>query len=130
LREALRVIEEFFRFILEEEESCVSLKRIRHSLTDMEKRIGYELLLSNRDTGRDCFASATRPEEMNRLERSDVLNANFKRAQEACRVLEEYSKLSGAKDVSRSVKEIRFSLYSLQKVTAPKLRPLSATNEP
>jgi thiamine-phosphate pyrophosphorylase len=117
LREALRVIEEFFRFILEEEESCVALKKMRHSLTGMEKRIGYDLLLKSRDTAGDCFASQTRPEEMNRIERSDVLSANFKRAQEAGRVIEEYSKLSGAEDVSHSAKEIRFSLYSLQKAT-------------
>ena len=126
MREALRVIEEFFRFILEEEESCVVLKKMRHSLTGMEKLIGHDLLLSSRDTAGDCFASKTRPEEMNRTGQSDVLSANFKRAQEAGRVIEEYSKLSGAEDVSRSAKEIRFSLYSLHKVTAHRLRQLSA----
>ncbi|MDR0305624.1 MAG: hypothetical protein LBI42_02180 [Chitinispirillales bacterium] len=115
LREALRVVEEYFRFILEKEEFCVSLKQMRHSLTDMEKLIGGDLLLSNRDTAGDCFAFHTRPEELNRAEQSDVLNANFKRAQEACRVIEEYSKLSGANSVSKNAKEIRFSLYSIQK---------------
>jgi thiamine-phosphate pyrophosphorylase len=81
----------------------------------MEKLIGGDLLLSNRDTAGDCFAFHTRPEELNRAEQSDVLNANFKRAQEACRVIEEYSKLSGANSVSKNAKEIRFSLYSIQK---------------
>ena len=126
LREALRVIEEFFRFILEEEKSSVDLKKMRHLLTGMEKLIGHELLLKNRDTAGDCFAFNTRPEEMNRLEHSDVLNANFKRAQEASRVIEEYSKLSGIDNVSQSAKEIRFSLYTLQKITAPKLQQFSA----
>jgi len=126
LREALRVIEEFFRFILEEEKGCVDLKKMRHLLTDMEKSIGSELLLESRDTAGDCFAFHTRPEEMNRVEQGDVLNANFKRAQEASRVIEEYSKLSGADSVSESAKEIRFSLYTLQKITAHRLQPLSA----
>jgi len=121
LREALRVIEEFFRFILEDEKSSIDLKKMRHLLTDMEKRIGHELLLESRDIAGDCFAFHTKPEEMNRTEYSDVLNANFKRAQEASRVIEEYSKLSGANNVSENAKEIRFSLYSIQKVIAPKL---------
>ena len=115
LREALRVIEEYFRFVLEEEKSCVDLKKLRHLLTDMEKCIGNNLLLENRDTAGDCFAFHTRPEEMNRPRHSDVLIANFKRAQEASRVIEEYSKLSGVNNVSQSAKEIRFSLYTLQK---------------
>ncbi|MDR3012095.1 MAG: hypothetical protein LBU70_02655 [Chitinispirillales bacterium] len=117
LREALRVVEEFFRFIDENEEACVSLKGMRHLLTDMEKQIGQDALLSNRDTGTDCFASESRPEEMNRSNTIDVLNANFKRAQEACRVIEEYSKAADAKDVSRQAKKIRFTLYTLHKAT-------------
>jgi thiamine-phosphate pyrophosphorylase len=115
LREALRVAEEYFRFIAENEEASVSLKQMRHMLTGMEKIIGQESLLSGRDTANDCFASASRPEEMNRSSPDDVLNANFKRAQEASRVIEEYAKVCGAEQVSRSAKEIRFSLYALQK---------------
>ena len=118
LREALRVIEEYFRFIVENGEACVALKRMRHLLTGMEKIIGQDALLAGRDTAGDCFASALRPEEMNRADAGDVLNANFKRAQEAGRVIEEYAKICGAEQVSKEAKEIRFSLYSLQKSTA------------
>jgi thiamine-phosphate pyrophosphorylase len=117
LREALRVVEEYFRFAAENEDTCVSLKKMRHLLVDMETAIGQDKLLKNRDTSSDCFASESRPEEMNRNDVNDVLNANCKRAQEACRVIEEYSKtISG--DVSRKAKEIRFSLYDLQKALA------------
>jgi len=121
LREALRVIEEHFRFIVENEDACVSLKQMRHLLTGMEKAVGQDALLSGRDTANDCFASASRPEEMNRASAGDVLNANFKRAQEAGRVIEEYAKICGGSDqdhVCRTAKEIRFALYSLQKSTA------------
>ena len=117
LREGLRVIEEYFRFITQNEEAAVSLKQMRHQLADMEKSVSPAgALLANRDTEADCFASATRPEEMNRGSVGDVLQANFKRAQEACRVIEEYAKPVKAETASQKAKEIRFSLYALQKI--------------
>jgi len=115
LREALRVVEEYFRFIVENENACLALKRMRHQLADMEKATGQDTLLRERDTAGDCFASESRPEEMDRSNAQDVLTANFKRAQEACRVIEEYSKAAGAEQVSKTAKEIRFALYALQK---------------
>ena len=118
LREALRVVEEYFRFIAEDEGACVALKRMRHALTGMEKAVGQDALLENRDTERDCLASESRPEEMDRANAGDVLNANFKRAQEACRVIEEYAKAAGTDggaEASRTAKEIRFLLYETQK---------------
>lgn len=116
LREALRVIEEYYRFIVENESVCVSLKQMRHTLTAMEKAIGQNALLYGRDTAADCLASATRPEEMNRACTGDILNANFKRAQEASRVIEEYSKICGAGNGCEEAKRIRFELYALQKM--------------
>jgi thiamine-phosphate pyrophosphorylase len=114
LREALRVVEEYFRFIVEDENASISLKGMRHKLTDMEAAIGRDKLLSNRDTSSDCFASESRPEEISRDNINDVLNANYNRAQEACRVIEEYAKMI-SDDVSRTAKEIRFVLYDLQR---------------
>jgi len=118
LREALRVVEEYYRFIVEDESVCVKLKAMRHSLADMEVAIGHGQLLDGRDTENDCFASTSRPEEMRRADAEGVLRANFKRAQEACRVIEEYAKLSAAAEaVSRRAKETRFSLYALEKAS-------------
>jgi thiamine-phosphate pyrophosphorylase len=116
LREALRVVEEYYRFILEDESACVKLKAMRHSLSDMERAVGQNSLLDGRDTDSDCFASTSRPEEMVRSNAETVLRANFKRAQEACRVIEEYAKLpTETEAVSRQAKEIRFSLYAMEK---------------
>ena len=116
LREALRVVEEYYRFIREDEEICVKLKAMRHSLADMEKTVGQTSLLDSRDTESDCFASTSRPEEMGRADAETILRANFKRAQEACRVIEEYAKLSAETEpVSRCAKETRFSLYAMEK---------------
>ncbi|GBU20545.1 hypothetical protein R80B4_00423 [Fibrobacteres bacterium R8-0-B4] len=116
LREALRVVEEYYRFILEDESACVKLKAMRHSLSEMERTVGQNSLLEGRDTGSDCFASATRPEEMDRASAESVLRANFKRAQEACRVIEEYAKLPAETEAaSRLAKETRFALYAMEK---------------
>ena len=116
LREALRVIEEYYRFIDGQEDICIALKEMRHSIIQMEDGLGKERLLGNRDTATDCFAHATRPEE---LERSDglrgVLCANFKRGQEATRVIEEYSKIIASPSVPETAKQLRFTLYNLEK---------------
>jgi thiamine-phosphate pyrophosphorylase len=118
LREALRAVEEYYRFAVEDEDACVALKGMRHSAAGMENAVGQDALLEGRDTGGDCFAAVVRSEEADRADIVGVLRANFKRAQEACRVIEEYAKaLDGAAgaDVSRRAKEMRFALYEMEK---------------
>jgi hypothetical protein len=115
LREALRVIEEYFRFFALDESVAVELKTLRHSLEEIEQGAGALLLLESRDTRSDPFANVNRPEEMGRQTPEQVLSGNFKRAQEAARVIEEYAKISPAAPVSEKAKTVRFSLYDLEK---------------
>jgi thiamine-phosphate pyrophosphorylase len=116
LREALRVIEEYFRFMDGREDVCITLKKMRHSLVGVEGELGNERLLGQRDTPTDCFAETTRPEELARAGGVDaLLCANFKRGQEALRVIEEYSKLVSAPSVPETAKRLRFTLYNLEK---------------
>ena len=118
LREALRVIEEYYRFIDERPEVCVELKKARHSLIDVEAMLGREALLSRRDTDADCFSVGNRPEELVRSGLDGLLAANFKRGQEACRVIEEYAKValeSASALVAESAKAARFTLYKFEK---------------
>lgn len=115
LREALRVIEEYYRFIEEREDVSISLKKMRHTLVTVEEGLGKKRLLENRDTTTDCFADSTRPEELNRSGVGGLLCANFKRGQEATRVIEEYSKIVAATAVPDRAKQIRFFLYNLEK---------------
>jgi hypothetical protein len=114
LREALRVIEEYFRFIINREDAAIELKKLRHELVAIEERLGRERLLENRDTATDCFVDLNRPEEMQRIGTDGLLKANFKRAQEAARVIEEYAKLTDGADASENAKSIRFSLYRIE----------------
>ena len=114
LREALRVIEEFFRFILNDSAVSAELKILRHSLNEIEESLGRDKLLTNRDTSSDCFAAVNRPEELEREDESDILTAAFKRAQEAARVIEEYTKITPVTASSEKAKTIRFLLYQME----------------
>jgi thiamine-phosphate pyrophosphorylase len=115
LREALRVIEEYYRFIDDRPVVCIKLKKVRHSLIEVENAVGKERLLAGRDTTTDCFAGRNRPEECERDGIGSVLSANFKRGQEASRVLEEYAKIEGGTLLSARAKAARFVLYTLEK---------------
>ena len=114
LREALRVLEEYFRFIQNNEELAVKLKVLRHSLKTIITDLGLTRLLAARDTETDCLAGKNRPEELQRERPEDVLTANFKRAQEAARVIEEYAKLTPVPETSETAKKIRFTLYTVE----------------
>lgn len=120
LREALRVIEEYFRFFLSDETVSIALKKLRHSLEEIEQGAGAKRLLSSRDCGADPFANVNRPEELGRRMPREVACGNFKRGQEAARVLEEYLKITPAPHLSEKAKVIRFSLYDLEKTTMEK----------
>lgn len=116
LREALRVIEEYYRFIDERPAVCGRLKKLRHALADIEQSLGRRELLANRDTSTDCFADRNRPEELDRRNGLPaLLAANFKRGQEAGRVVEEYAKVIGGAALSARAKTARFSLYAFEK---------------
>jgi thiamine-phosphate pyrophosphorylase len=90
------------------------LKLYRHKLIKIEELLGKRQLLMNRNTLTDCFADENRPEELLRETTDDLVSANFKRAQEAARVIEEYSKLTGHHEVSGIAKALRFSFYTIE----------------
>lgn len=115
LREAFRIVEEYFRLMQNDEANSISLKQMRHSLIGLEQALGQKALLEARDTENDCFAKTNRPEEMVRQNEQDIVIAGFKRGQEAARVIEEYIKVTDAASWSEEAKKIRFSLYSLEK---------------
>ena len=115
LREALRVIEEYFRFLSLDEPIASAVKLLRHSLERIEADFGADSLVASRDTRSDPFASVNKPEEIMRPTPRQLLLANFKRSQEAARVIEEYAKLSRHRRASGTAKALRFSLYNFEK---------------
>ncbi len=108
LREGIRVVEDIFRYVYNNKEVSIKLKTLRH-LSRLENN--NELLLS-RDVKNDVLRESIKSEQ-NRDNLESILIANFKRAQESSRVLEELTKLSSIKD-SENFKYIRYELYNLE----------------
>jgi len=109
LKEGIRVVEDIIRYRYNNQGISSKLKLIRHKINIQET----ENLLKSRDSNNDVL-KPTIKSEFNRTDISSIIIANFKRAQESSRVLEELYKLHSAKD-SENFKQIRYELYSLEK---------------
>ena len=109
LREGIRVVEDIFRFILNDKTTATKLKNLRHKARLPQ----YEKLLDNRDIINDVLKSTTKSETQ-RENLNSILIANFKRAQESSRVIEEFAKLNFS-EYSDLFKHIRYELYDIEK---------------
>ncbi len=114
LREGLRVIEEWCRFVLENQTNALDFKEIRHEIVEITKIANWnkEILLQVRNTEEDVGVNNATASEFKKGNEKEILLANFSRSQEALRVLEEYGKLS---DVGQKFEKIRYRLYTLEK---------------
>ena len=109
LKEGVRVVEDLMRYLHNNKELSSKLKSIRH-LAFYED---IDALLEHRDSINDVLRP-TIDSELNRTDLKSIIIANFKRAQESSRVLEELFKLQSVKD-SENFKHIRYELYDLEK---------------
>ena len=114
LREGLRVVEDIYRYIYNNKKISSQLKVLRH-LARLEDE-NFNNLLKHRDIKNDILKNTTKSESF-RTDIHSVLIANFKRAQESARVLEEFCKIKSTnlKDESQKFKHIRYELYDLEK---------------
>ena len=108
LREGIRVVEDIFRYIYNNKEISTKLKSLRH----IARTKNYYELLETRDVENDVLRESIKSEQ-NREDLNSILIANFKRAQESSRVLEEFCKLISIED-SETFKYIRYELYNLE----------------
>ncbi|MBI3874016.1 MAG: thiamine-phosphate pyrophosphorylase [Arcobacter sp.] len=112
LREGIRVVEDIFRYILNDKTTASKLKSLRH----LSRLHIYNDLLNSRDIKNDVLKTSTSSEQK-RENLTAILIANFKRAQESARVLEEFTKLISIED-SENFKYIRYELYDIEKNTS------------
>ena len=108
LREGIRVVEDIFRYVYNDKQTALKLKELRHKA----RTNNYNELLETRDVKNDVLRSSIKSEQ-NRSDLYSILIANFKRAQESSRVLEEFCKLISIED-SENFKYIRYELYNLE----------------
>ncbi|MDD2789612.1 MAG: thiamine-phosphate pyrophosphorylase [Sulfurimonas sp.] len=109
LKEGIRVVEDIMRYRDNNKELSTKLKELRHKARIDETQV----LLQHRDSINDVLR-ATIKSELNRTDVTSIITANFKRAQESSRVLEELFKLQNAEQ-SENFKYIRYELYTLEK---------------
>jgi thiamine-phosphate pyrophosphorylase len=108
-REALRTIEEWCRFGLEDAELCDRCKHMRQELAQWHRS---EFRLA-RNTPDDPATELSHANEVKRSNIQAVLRANMGRLQEALRVLEEYGKVVDP-SIGAAMKQMRYQVYTLE----------------
>jgi thiamine-phosphate pyrophosphorylase len=113
-REALRVIEDYCRFVLDDAFLTRQLKELRHELAAALGPIAPELSLAARETLRDVGTEISTAREQERTSPTQVVQVNCKRLQEALRSLEEFGKLRGP-ELGQAVERLRYRSYTLER---------------
>jgi thiamine-phosphate pyrophosphorylase len=109
LKEGIRVIEDIARYVHNDKAIASKLKELRHQsrIDDLQN------LLKSRDSINDVLRP-TVSSEMSRDSLESIIIANYKRAQESSRVLEEVYKIVDPA-TSENFKSLRYALYQLEK---------------
>ncbi len=120
--EGLRVIEDLFRFVIDDEKNSKIAKRLRHALRAL---FPAEILSNGRDSENDVGKAVIKYGAEKRTSPMEIARANAKRAQEAMRVIEESIKLpefeSDIEDL-KACENTRYTLYTLEKTLNEILR--------
>lgn len=111
-REALRVLEDYCRFVLNDRVLTGQVKEMRHELAAAALPAG--VLLAARDTPGDVGTTVTTSGEYDRASPAQVAAVNLKRLQEALRSIEEYGKVFG-EWLGRQAETIRYRAYMLER---------------
>ncbi len=119
-REAMRVIEDFARFILDDTEISSSVKDMRSRLRQAMGRFPADELLSARDTPGDVGTAITSATEADRPDAAAVATAACKRLTEALRTLEEYAKVIST-ETAGEFESMRYDAYTLEQRLALRL---------
>src|SRR5258706_6694615 len=106
-REGLRVIEDTARFVLDKPAAAKAVRALRHGL-DKLVRGEYKTLLTARDVGHDSGRMNVAKPYKGGV--GTLLAANFKRCEEALRVLEAYGRVLSPHTPKR-VQALRFKVY-------------------
>jgi thiamine-phosphate pyrophosphorylase len=116
-REALRVIEDYTRFVLDDAEATERAKTCRHQLREFVEAAGPNALLAARDIVGDVGRELKTAGELQRASTEDVVRAAFGRLSEAARVLGEYGKLVSP-SAATVAELLRYESYDLEQKVA------------
>lgn len=113
-REALRVVEDYCRFALDDGFLSGQLKAIRHDLTQSITELAPPELLIARETQHDVGTTISVAGEQQRDSLLDVVRANLKRLQESLRSVEEFAKVARPLLAER-VEQMRYRAYTVER---------------
>lgn len=109
-REGLRILEDTARFVAGKPKAANALRELRHALDRLVRR-HYRRLLE----ARDIDADSGRKNPSSRYPGiAELAAANFKRVEEALRVMEEYGRVLSPKAVP-AAQRLRFEVYRWEK---------------
>src|SRR5438105_11862934 len=111
-REALRVLEDYARFVLDDGPASADLKAIRHGLAEALGPVLAEAIL-HRDTPGDVGTGNKTQAESRREDVADVVTAAGKRLGEALRAIEEFLKTTSPADAA-TIEGLRYRFYTVE----------------
>ncbi len=115
--EGLRVVEDHARFVLNDRFLAGACKQLRHDLTTVLTAMDQvNARVIARDTLADVGTSITSPQETQRPSMKQLVAANWQRASQALRVIEEFAKLLGHS--GSPFESLRYQTYTLAKAFA------------
>ncbi len=120
LTESLKFLEDYVRFEVIDQVALEKIRCLRRDFYQLKKSLPFSDLIAQRrsevDPGRkSSFDSASRNDD------NDLVIANFTRAKEASRTIEEIMRMRKRK-LSKVIKRIRFQIYDLEKMLVGKIK--------
>ena len=112
--EAMRTIEEYTRFIINDRPRTETLKQMRHDLQQLAEHLPFAERILARNSVRDVGRSVTTETEYERKDVSHVVSASLGRLKQSLRSMEEYSKILDA-EVGSAFEKLRYQTYDLEK---------------
>ncbi len=124
-REALRLLEDYARFALNDQVLCGAIKALRHDFATITKPLLSAAIL-HRDTPGDVGTQITLPTEQHRTDLPAVVTAGGKRLGEALRAVEEILKLTDSLKAAQ-IEGVRYRFYAIEQTLARTFPSLAAT---
>jgi thiamine-phosphate pyrophosphorylase len=112
-REALRVLDDYCRFVLNDPALTEAIKQLRHNFAQWEQRLPLAARLAARNTPGDVGTTVYGSGEYIRHCCEHVAAVNVKRVQEALRSLEEYGKVFDPAWAAQA-EQLRYRMYALE----------------
>jgi thiamine-phosphate pyrophosphorylase len=122
--EAIRVLEDVVRFMLDDRGLAAEAKQLRHDLAGLLDRIGRPRGVLARDVAGDVGTDLSSRDPLGRRSASDLVAANAARGGQAIRSLSEISAVV-APEWTSAFDPLRYRLYALERNAAIAIRSVS-----